>query len=621
VPLSSSSSSTALFATESGGSSNEDGDGENNNTKRSSGSRKKKGKKKKNEAPASKKSGRWFSWFFRPRQQQPADIDKKSDNEEASTVEIEIELKNASETGDGSTVASSANSTAASTNTTTSDMNDDDDGDKNDRQGVETTSSGKNGKKSGGKAASTFHPKFQPELSSSQSRSGGGVADEGENEKPAETNELEQEAGDSEEDQHQIEDVNAGKNRRRRRRRKETDAKKEEIAVVVKSTKKPPSLPSEGGLLRRVRRKVIKLVTRVIQLGALVGAILVASPYVTSEIEDVVQERILPHFRPSSSTTTAGGEGREGSAKEMPESGALVPIAKTSDKEEGEVDRVISDHSTNMKEESGTSTIVKEEPKQTEDSGGVSSSTERIGSPLALQKPSDRAADSKQRESLEERQRKAVSFVTEAVERIGPSVVRIDTETRFLQDEAEEGIVPAHPQTPGFVQQGQGSGLIFSKDGYVLTNAHVVEDATKVTVTLTDGRVYQAEVKGVDEIVDIAVLKILPQDSSHGKSSSSSSSTPIPRLPVADLGDSDKLTVGQLVVAVGSPGGLDNTVTMGIVSGLERSSAVVGIPHKKVDYIQTDAAINVSIAVAACLYSKRMVHLTALLFVFCSYAK
>jgi S1-C subfamily serine protease len=66
----------------------------------------------------------------------------------------------------------------------------------------------------------------------------------------------------------------------------------------------------------------------------------------------------------------------------------------------------------------------------------------------------------------------------------------------------------------------------------------------------------------------------------------------ITNLPVADLGDSDSLSVGKIVIAVGSPGGLDNTVTMGIVSGLERSSTMVGIPHKKVDYIQTDAAIN-----------------------------
>jgi len=102
------------------------------------------------------------------------------------------------------------------------------------------------------------------------------------------------------------------------------------------------------------------------------------------------------------------------------------------------------------------------------------------------------------------------------------------------------------------------------------------------TVTLTDGRVYSCRVTGTDDIVDIAVLKIVPEDGSP----------PITNLPVAELGDSDQLKVGKIVIAVGSPGGLDNTVTMGIVSGRERSSMMVGIPHKLVNYIQTDAAIN-----------------------------
>ena len=166
----------------------------------------------------------------------------------------------------------------------------------------------------------------------------------------------------------------------------------------------------------------------------------------------------------------------------------------------------------------------------------------------------------------------------EAVQKIGPSVVCIDTEMHML----EEGeALMTTPRTPGFVQQGQGSGLVFSHDVLVLTNAHVIEDATKVTIMLADERVYEAEVKGSDEIVDIAVVKIIPPDNE-----------PLPKFPVAKLGDSDTLMVGRIVVAVGSAGGLDGSVTMGIVSGLERSSTVVGIPHKKVDYIQTDAAIN-----------------------------
>ncbi len=177
---------------------------------------------------------------------------------------------------------------------------------------------------------------------------------------------------------------------------------------------------------------------------------------------------------------------------------------------------------------------------------------------------------------LDEKTKVALGFVTDVVKDVGPAVVRVDTETH-MPDQSDS------PQPPGYIQQGQGSGLIFSDKGFILTNAHVVEDANKVTVTLTDGRVYSCQVMGSDEIVDIAVLKILDRDGTGST---------IPNLPVAKLGDSDKLSVGKIVIAVGSPGGLDNTVTMGIISGLERSSTMVGIPHKKVDYIQTDAAIN-----------------------------
>lgn len=94
---------------------------------------------------------------------------------------------------------------------------------------------------------------------------------------------------------------------------------------------------------------------------------------------------------------------------------------------------------------------------------------------------------------------------------------------------------------------------------------------------------YSCKVMGTDEIVDIAVLKIIPEE---GPSLS--------KLPVAQLGNSDQLSVGKIVIAVGSPGGLDNTVTMGIISGLERSSMMVGIPHKKVDYIQVSNMMSYS---------------------------
>eukprot|EP00559_Dactyliosolen_fragilissimus_P001338 CAMPEP_0184867354 /NCGR_PEP_ID=MMETSP0580-20130426/26159_1 /TAXON_ID=1118495 /ORGANISM="Dactyliosolen fragilissimus" /LENGTH=829 /DNA_ID=CAMNT_0027367583 /DNA_START=416 /DNA_END=2905 /DNA_ORIENTATION=+ len=217
----------------------------------------------------------------------------------------------------------------------------------------------------------------------------------------------------------------------------------------------------------------------------------------------------------------------------------------------------------------------------------------------------------------------AMGYVAEAVRKVGPAVVRIDTETdieravqigqkidRFdrnndgsgkilpREDEAlddEDGMLDAIPDRMKFIQQGQGSGIIFSRKGLVVTNAHVVQEATRVTVTLTDGRRYKAEVKGVDEIVDIAVLKIVQAvngKTNDGECDFSDSSSTHKSLPVAHFADSDELQVGQFVVAVGSPGGLDNTVTMGIVSGLKRSSEVVGLMHKKVDFIQTDAAIN-----------------------------
>jgi S1-C subfamily serine protease len=166
----------------------------------------------------------------------------------------------------------------------------------------------------------------------------------------------------------------------------------------------------------------------------------------------------------------------------------------------------------------------------------------------------------------------AVSYVKEAVQKVSPSVLRIDTETHLRDNDKSS--------SPGWLQEGQGSGVIFSADGLILTNAHVVDDTTKVTVTLSDGRVFQAVVTGSDEVTDIAVLKILPEGEA------------LPDFPVGDFGDSDDLEVGQFVVALGSPGGLDMTATMGIVSGLRRSSADVGLSHKKVDYIQTDAALN-----------------------------
>ncbi len=143
--------------------------------------------------------------------------------------------------------------------------------------------------------------------------------------------------------------------------------------------------------------------------------------------------------------------------------------------------------------------------------------------------------------------------------------------------------VPNGPQ----VEEGAGSGFIYTKDGYIITNRHVVANATEVTVTLLDGRVFNAKVVGTDPNTDIAVIKITPKD---GKP-----------LPVSHIGNSDDLQVGDWVLALGNPLGLQFTVTAGIVSAKGRSIGILqnqgnssGQPNQAAleAYIQTDASIN-----------------------------
>lgn len=119
-----------------------------------------------------------------------------------------------------------------------------------------------------------------------------------------------------------------------------------------------------------------------------------------------------------------------------------------------------------------------------------------------------------------------------------------------------------------------GSGIIIKKDGYILTNGHVVRDTDNIEVRLTNGKSYKAKKIGIDEMTDIAILKIQPESNN---------------LPVAKLGNSIKLRIGEWVIAVGSPLGYEQTVTQGIVSAINRH--VRDIPAS-VDFIQTDAAIN-----------------------------
>ena len=173
--------------------------------------------------------------------------------------------------------------------------------------------------------------------------------------------------------------------------------------------------------------------------------------------------------------------------------------------------------------------------------------------------------------------RQKTSFVTAAVNSVGPAVVRIDTERLVDRQPLEGYLFPGLEPDVQRREAGQGSGVILNEDGYILTNAHVVKNAAKVTVTLTDGRIFEGLVKGQDDYMDLASVKIKPT----GR-----------RLPTAPLGRSDELQVGDWVIAIGNAVGLDSTVTLGIISSLSRSAAEVGIPNKKVNFIQTDAAIN-----------------------------
>jgi serine protease Do len=143
----------------------------------------------------------------------------------------------------------------------------------------------------------------------------------------------------------------------------------------------------------------------------------------------------------------------------------------------------------------------------------------------------------------------------------------------FGEDMPLPGFRFPFPQPPGgFKRQGSGSGFIIRKDGLILTNNHVVENAKDITVTLNDKRELSAKVLGRDPKTDLAVLKIEPKGD----------------LPVAKLGDSDALQVGDWVMAIGNPFGLSNTVTAGIVSAKGRT--IGASPYDS--FIQTDAPIN-----------------------------
>jgi serine protease Do len=158
-------------------------------------------------------------------------------------------------------------------------------------------------------------------------------------------------------------------------------------------------------------------------------------------------------------------------------------------------------------------------------------------------------------------------------QRIAPSVVIINVNSAPVIPEGVADDDNLHRfGPPSHDSLGQGSGVIVGSDGYILTNHHVVRDAREIRVTFSDGRRMSAERVGVDNLTDLALLKVKANN-----------------LIPAEWGDSDQLQVGSLIWAVGSPFGLERSVSFGILSAKNRGS-IAGSPHQ--DFLQTDAAVN-----------------------------
>lgn len=172
-------------------------------------------------------------------------------------------------------------------------------------------------------------------------------------------------------------------------------------------------------------------------------------------------------------------------------------------------------------------------------------------------------------------QNKETSFA-EVAKKVEPAVVNIDTKTKLQEISSNN---PGEDSINNLTRQqtrpvfSVGSGFIVDSKGFIITNAHVVEDSTKVTVRLQNGEQYVARIVGTDEETDLAVLKIETEN----------------LLPTIKFGDSTAMRVGDWVLAIGSPFGLEQTVTAGIISKVQRETPV-STPFQK--FIQTDAAIN-----------------------------
>lgn len=156
------------------------------------------------------------------------------------------------------------------------------------------------------------------------------------------------------------------------------------------------------------------------------------------------------------------------------------------------------------------------------------------------------------------------NFITAAVERVSPAVVRINSTRQFSRNPVS-----------GRAVRGTGSGFIVDAQGLILTNAHVVDGANTVTVVLNDGRSLQGQVLGRDESADVAVVKISASN-----------------LPTVTMGDSTAVQPGDWAIAIGNPLGLDHTVTVGVISGVDRLGSAIGSRDSQDRFIQTDAAIN-----------------------------
>ncbi len=214
---------------------------------------------------------------------------------------------------------------------------------------------------------------------------------------------------------------------------------------------------------------------------------------------------------------------------------------------------------------------------------GCSAVTQQIPAPL----PAQTSAETQVGESVSLRDLEQ-EFVG-VYERVNPSVVNI----RVTLKQGAGGLpefnfdIPGFPQIPtpdipGIPQGGQGSGFVYDTDGHIVTNNHVVDGADRIVVTFADGTEAEAELVGADPNADLAVIKV---------------DVDAALLKPAALADSDALKVGQIVIAIGNPFGLQGSMTTGIVSGLERdlraeASTSSGASYTIPDIVQTDAAIN-----------------------------